>query len=363
MIYFFPHSYLRDRQLSTIREWSRAEVVNPDLASNTRGAQVSKSVAIGNKNKRSWKQMLPLLNIKLRPKQAPNNSVVYVWGGLIANGSFIVDIDNPWSLVGYNVSAMSIYNHVIKKILLSQRCIEIRCMSRACRISLQQLFGDDVYHKAKLHYPVAGIDSISIPSQVKNSKKVRLLFIGSQFEIKGGRALIEAYKYAKKVVPNISLRIVTHLPNNYKDTVDGLGDVKVFPPDFSRKEIFEMMQNSDILIHPSYMESFGMTILEGMANGLCIIANNIYAISEMVLDGNNGVLLRPPITKWNGTLPNENFMKKSEFLDDIRKLDINEYVEKLSNTIVDLSNNQKKLSNMKLESLKRFVEIRKANGE
>ena len=45
-VYFYPHSYLRDRQLETIRKWSSSEVVNPEIALNRVGNQVDKKKAL-----------------------------------------------------------------------------------------------------------------------------------------------------------------------------------------------------------------------------------------------------------------------------------------------------------------------------
>ena len=45
-VYFYPHSYLRDRQLETIRQWSSSEVVNPEIALNRVGNQVDKNNAL-----------------------------------------------------------------------------------------------------------------------------------------------------------------------------------------------------------------------------------------------------------------------------------------------------------------------------
>ena len=115
-IYFYPHSYLRDRQLETIRSWKRSEVINPDIADNRIGNQVDKEIAISKKFYFSWKQKLPLLNIKRRPKNLDKETVVYIWGGLTLSGPFITDIDNPWSLVGYNLKAMKLYIFIIRRI-------------------------------------------------------------------------------------------------------------------------------------------------------------------------------------------------------------------------------------------------------
>ena len=114
-IYFYPHQYLRDRQLETIRNWKPSEVINPEIAFNRVGNQVLKEKAISKKIKFSWKQKLPLLNVKIRPKKLDRDVVIYIWGGITLQGPFIVDLDNPWSLVGYNIKAMGLYAFVLGK--------------------------------------------------------------------------------------------------------------------------------------------------------------------------------------------------------------------------------------------------------
>ena len=58
------------------------------------------------------------------PKGGPQGGiliiVIYIWGGLSLTGKFIVEVDNPWTLVGNNLNSMKIFKWVIKKILLSK---------------------------------------------------------------------------------------------------------------------------------------------------------------------------------------------------------------------------------------------------
>ena len=359
-IYFYEHSYLRDRQIATINEWDKNYALNQDFVKNKKGEQVSREKSTLKTSKLTWKQKLPLLNIKRRPRNAPKDSVIYVWGGLILSGEFIVDLDNPWSLVGYNLKAMSIYKKLIKRILESKRCIQINCLSKACRESLLQIFGDDIYKKAYVNYPTSGIRLINNISSSKN-ESIKLLFIGSQFEIKGGGALLDAYAKAKKNIKNLELTIITHLPKEFESKIKELNDIKLFSPVFNRAEIFELMRKNDILLHPSYMESFGMTILEAIANGMAIISNDIYAISEMVINNKNGILLKSPITKWDGFLPNKNFMQKKEFILQIRDLNQEKYSSLVSNAILNIGNDRELMLNMKKESIKIYKKIYEYN--
>lgn len=54
----------------------------------------------------------------------------------------------------------------------------------------------------------------------------------------------------------------------------------------------ELLSNTDIYIQPSYVESFGISILEAMSYGAAVISSNVGGIPEVVGD-NNGFLVSP----------------------------------------------------------------------
>ena len=66
-IYFYPYASLRDRQLDTMRNWPSNEVVSPEVPTKRRGKQVSAAYASASTLRKSWKSIIPLINIKLRP--------------------------------------------------------------------------------------------------------------------------------------------------------------------------------------------------------------------------------------------------------------------------------------------------------
>jgi glycosyltransferase involved in cell wall biosynthesis len=331
-IYFYPHSYLRDRQLDTIRRWPADQVVNPEVAQNRSGSQVSSSYANALKLKVSWKQKLPLLNVKLRPREAPKEAVVYVWGAVVATGRFIVDLDNPWSLVGYNLRAMPIYRLFIKRLLLSARCLEIRCMSEACRLSLRALFGDAIYNKATVHYPC--IQQVVTEAPTRITDECRFLFVGTQFEIKGGVALLKAFRRVYAQANHARLDVITHLPAEYAHLAEGCLGIHVHEARYSRNEIHEQfMRQADVLVLPTYVESFGMVALEALAHGLALIATDVYALRELVEDGRNGRLLSPPISIWDDHLPSALYFDIENAKQYIRSADTTYFEKELMQSI------------------------------
>jgi glycosyltransferase involved in cell wall biosynthesis len=327
-IYFYPSKYFRDRHFDTMKGWPQHEVLNPMLAENRRGIQVSSSYANDAILKTSWKRKLPLINLKLRPTELPSDAVIYTWGAIVATGRFIVDLDNPWSLVAYNLRAMPIYRLFIKHTLLSGRCLEIRCMSEACRVSLKLLFGDKVYDKSQCHYPCISQSVTKIDLQPSGGCK--FLFVGTQFEIKGGVSLIKAFRRVYDLDKSSRLDVITHLPSEFKSLVEGCDGIHVHQAEFTRKEIHDkFMKYADVLVLPTFVESFGMVALEALSHGLALIATDVYALRELLRDGKNGILLNPPISVWDGVLPSSYYFDLKNIKKHIRQTDTSDFEKEL----------------------------------
>lgn len=54
-----------------------------------------------------------------------------------------------------------------------------------------------------------------------------------------------------------------------------------------------LLQKSDVFVHPSIFESFGISILEAMNYGLPIITTDVGGITDLVSDGENGITVNP----------------------------------------------------------------------
>lgn len=332
-VYFYPHAYLRDRQIDTIRRWPQEEAVNPEIAEERHGAQVSAKQAISGRINTSWKQRLPLLNLKRRPPGLSDDTAVYIWGGIPLTGRFILDLDNPWALVGYNLRAMPLYRHLLKSILLSPRCVAIRCLSEACRSSLKHLFGQAIHDKAEVHYPC--IPQVVTRIEASDIDACHFLFVGTQFEIKGGQALLQAFLRLYRRHPQARLTLITHLPAAILPQVRSCPGIDHHPATFTRSEIHSrFMSHADVLVLPTYVESFGMVALEALAHGLALIATDVYALREMVVDGYNGNLLCPPISVWQGFSPSEAYYDIANIRQRIGMTDMAAFEDSLEKALV-----------------------------
>jgi len=334
-VFVYPHAYLRDRQLDTVRAMQH-DVINRDAFDAREGSQVAKG-ATGAAARRSWKSRLPLINIKRRPSEAPEGSTVYLWNGIMASGPFITDIDNPYAFTAYNVGATRLYRLVIRALLERDSCREIICMSNACLQGVSAVFGAAVGNKARLRYPQ--VPSSVRPRRERSDNSCRFLFIGTQFEIKGGGTLLRAFKSVRNAYPNATLDIITHLPPSFRDAARDQPGVAVHEATLGRDEIASrFIAQSDVLVHPTHMDSFGMVILESIAAGLPVIASDLYAIPELVEDGLNGFLVHPPVGAWNRTEPVDRFFADTSALaDTIRGTDMPSFESALAGAMITLA--------------------------
>ena len=60
-----------------------------------------------------------------------------------------------------------------------------------------------------------------------------------------------------------------------------------------RFDVPDVMAAFDVFVHPSLWEGFGVVLLEAMALGLPIVASDVGAIPEIVLNGQTGLLVPP----------------------------------------------------------------------
>jgi glycosyltransferase involved in cell wall biosynthesis len=352
-VFFYPHRYLRDRHLDTIRRWPSDQAINAQSFTQRRGAQVQKSESESSAPRRSWQRRLPLLNMKRRPRGLAPDDVVYVWGAVMATGPFIVDLDNPYALTGYNASALTLWRGWLRRMLLAERCREVRCLSEACRSSLATLLGADVAAKAVVIYP--RIDAVASATIVP-ARAPRFLFIGTQFEIKGGEALLRAFADVRAKLPGATLDVITHLPPSFREVAAQPG-VTVHEAGFRREELWERyLRHADVLVHPSYIESFGMVVLEAIAHGLAVVANDVYAHREMVIPQRNGVLLVPPVRYWNNNVAGPLFREEWRARDIIRATDMREYTRQLTQAMCDVAASPERLRVLRQQSRELFEE-------
>jgi glycosyltransferase involved in cell wall biosynthesis len=127
---------------------------------------------------------------------------------------------------------------------------------------------------------------------------LRLLFVGRLSKQKNIPLLIKSFKkIIEKNISNTVLNIVgdgeekSNIVNMIK--AEKLEKKVILHGELRGKELFSIYSNSDIFILTSDYESFGMVLIEAMASGLPIIANDIPALRNVVENNKTGLLVKP----------------------------------------------------------------------
>lgn len=73
----------------------------------------------------------------------------------------------------------------------------------------------------------------------------------------------------------------------------GLDDKICFLGPIPHKELVKWYQSSSVVVNPSLSESFGISIVEGMACGIPVVGTKVGGMLETILDGETGLLVEP----------------------------------------------------------------------
>lgn len=131
-----------------------------------------------------------------------------------------------------------------------------------------------------------------------SEKIIRVLFVGRLTREKGFFDLMDVFTDLWQEDNNVLLEIAG-LPNNKSDRkmIEGWlirnKDNINYEGVVSGNEKIHLFRRADILVLPSYRESFGIVALEAMASGLPVIGTSVAGLSSVVEDGVTGFLFQP----------------------------------------------------------------------
>lgn len=116
--------------------------------------------------------------------------------------------------------------------------------------------------------------------------RYRILFVGGDFERKGGLALLEAFR--RLDIDGMELHLVT------RDAVTPGEGVFVYN-NFSPNDpgLMELFQSCDVFAFPTRAEAFGVAAVEASAMTLPVIGTGIGGSSDILIDGETGVRVEP----------------------------------------------------------------------
>lgn len=142
--------------------------------------------------------------------------------------------------------------------------------------------------KEKVHWVGGGInlDKNNISPKKKNSR--RILFVGRDFERKGGDLTYRAFKILKnKYMKDAELYVAG--PNDWpmNEKIEGVK----FLGNLNYSELSEYFNLCDIFCLPSRFEAYGLVFIEALSYGLPCIARNDFEMKEFIENDENGYLI------------------------------------------------------------------------
>ena len=111
---------------------------------------------------------------------------------------------------------------------------------------------------------------------------------------KGHELLLESFKEVLGKINNVNLTFVGHGHSQWlSDIVQKQGLEKHVKVLHQRDDIFGCIIASDVVVHPSLVDSFSQLVIEAQFMGRPIIAFDIAAAREQILEGQTGFVVEP----------------------------------------------------------------------
>ena len=148
----------------------------------------------------------------------------------------------------------------------------------------------DDYHidpdKIEVIAPGVNLDSWRPDERMRLSSVPRILFVGGEFERKGGNLLLEAFRRLPK--GSAELHIVTRSRIEPEPGVMVHGEMRP-----NSIELRDLYQSCHIFCMPTLAEAFGLVAIEASASGLPLVTTNVGGLTDVVLDKETGFLIEP----------------------------------------------------------------------
>jgi len=130
-----------------------------------------------------------------------------------------------------------------------------------------------------------------------DSETHRLLYVGRLAAAKGLPILLQSLAELKHTLPTVQLTVVGDGADRNLLTEQvaalGLTEQVDFVGYQSPESVREYLQQSDVFVMSSFAEGVPVVLMEAMMAGLPVVATQIAGVSELVVEGVNGLLVPP----------------------------------------------------------------------
>jgi glycosyltransferase involved in cell wall biosynthesis len=191
----------------------------------------------------------------------------------------------------------------IRSLLLKDNCKRVIFWSAAGRSTLTS-YGcvpedDPLWQKTEVIYPAVRTVADDL---VRPPRPVRAFLFSGDFFRKGGVNVVDAFERLRRDHPDVTLTICCDPSHDFNTPDEDLRREylsKIAKADgitvrgrVPRAELLQtVLPAMDVYLLPTYVETFGVSIIEAMAYGMPVVATNHFAIPEMLEHEVSGLLI------------------------------------------------------------------------
>ena len=191
------------------------------------------------------------------------------------------------------------------------------CRSRCRRIIAESAYALRQFEAQNHHFPDFAVarakTEILLPAIAPRADRPktgprgrppRLLFVGRDFLRKGGGAMVRAHEILRRRGAAPETHLVTDFrwrPDDYVGPRDpafaeaehdrARQDGIVLHGRVGPDEVARLMADADLLVLPTFHDTFGYVVLEALASGTPVVATRTCALPEVIDEGRDGWLL------------------------------------------------------------------------
>ncbi|MHB1183335.1 MAG: glycosyltransferase family 4 protein [Desulfobulbia bacterium] len=207
---------------------------------------------------------------------------------------YMAEFDVPLAVHGYKLHAHRRAAADARRLMERPQLRALLVFSDWARRSFELHYGPEVGAKCRTVYPLAFEGAYCGNFE---QRRYDFSFISVNFRTKCGPEAVRAFCHARsRSGQNAKMCVVTQLAK----ARETLGDLSAYlgvewrEANLPELEVAKLLAETRCLIHPSLNDSFGVVVLEALAAGCALIATDIASFPELVLNGQNGWLVRAP---------------------------------------------------------------------
>lgn len=173
----------------------------------------------------------------------------------------------------------------------------VACISDYCRGQLMRLVEPEHWHKIHLVRMSVDPEKYQPPSRPReHGGPLRLLAVGRLVALKGFQVLVDACGLLRERGVGVEVRIVGQGPDesSLRRCIEqaGLQQVAHLVGPVGQDHIVEHYRWADAYLMTSFMEGLPVVVMEAMSTELPVVATEVAAMSELIENDRNGVLVR-----------------------------------------------------------------------